>query len=138
MQVGVSLVLSFMIVWDLPTIGRGVSSLATSRVAPIYNEVAPSLRVFGQLFGKALGAQVCDYTSVCLGWKMTKRLFPTSQTSHIQPLWVCLTYVMYVEYLAFEIIGSKVTLMLKSCCWLQQQMQPAYVLPPSPLYHYSS
>lgn len=58
MQVGVSMVLSFMIVWDLPTIARGVSSLATSRVAPIYNEVAPSLRVFGQLFGKALGAQV--------------------------------------------------------------------------------
>ncbi len=58
-QVGVSLVLSFMIVWDLPTIARGVSSLKTSRVAPIYNEVAPSLQVFGQLFGKALGAQVC-------------------------------------------------------------------------------
>jgi len=114
-QVGVSLVLSFMIVWDLPTIqgergaggsrarargrarrgrgggaprgapargaarrARGLSrgdprphqnaalpplspagarSLATSRLAPVYAEVAPSLTVFGQLFGKALQAQ---------------------------------------------------------------------------------
>ncbi|EIE20668.1 hypothetical protein COCSUDRAFT_48360 [Coccomyxa subellipsoidea C-169] len=55
--VGVSLVLSFMVVWDLPTISRGVSSLQTSRLAPIYNEVAPSVAVFGQLFGKALQAQ---------------------------------------------------------------------------------
>ncbi|CAL8468128.1 g7667 [Coccomyxa elongata] len=56
-QVGVSLVLSFMVVWDLPTISAGVSSLQTSRLAPIYNEVAPSVAVFGQLFGKALQAQ---------------------------------------------------------------------------------
>ena len=56
-QVGVSLVLSFMVVWDLPAIGAGVSSLRTSRLAPFYNEVAPSLAVFGQLFGKALQAQ---------------------------------------------------------------------------------
>ena len=49
--------LSFMVVWDLPAISRGVSSLQTSRLAPIYNEVAPSVAVFGQLFGKALQAQ---------------------------------------------------------------------------------
>ena len=57
-QVGVSLVLSFMVVWDLPTIARGVRSLQTSRLGPIYNEVAPSVAVFSQLFGKALQAQV--------------------------------------------------------------------------------
>lgn len=51
--------LSFMVVWDLPTISRGVSSLQTSRLSPIYNEVAPSVAVFGQLFGKALQAQAC-------------------------------------------------------------------------------
>ena len=56
-QVGVSLVLSFMVVWDLPAISAGISSLQTSRLAPFYNEVAPSLAVFGQLFGKALQAQ---------------------------------------------------------------------------------
>ena len=57
-QVGVSLVLSFMVVWDLEAITAGVSSLRSSRLAPFYNEVAPSLAVFGMLFGKALQAQV--------------------------------------------------------------------------------
>jgi hypothetical protein len=47
-----------MVVWDLPTIQRGVQSLRTSRIAPIYNTVAPSLEVFATLFGKALQAQV--------------------------------------------------------------------------------
>lgn len=57
-QVGISLILSFMVVWDLPTIKRGVQSLRTSRIAPIYNTVAPSLEIFATLFGKALQAQV--------------------------------------------------------------------------------
>ncbi|DBB10731.1 TPA: hypothetical protein ACH3X3_007221 [Trebouxia sp. C0006] len=56
-QVGVSLVLSFMVVWDLPTIARGVQSLRSSRLRAIYMEVAPTFTVFGQLFGKALQAQ---------------------------------------------------------------------------------
>ena len=56
-QVAISLVLSFMIVWDLPGIAAGVRSLETSRLAPVYAEVAPSLTVFGRLFGKALQAQ---------------------------------------------------------------------------------
>ncbi|KAL4435187.1 hypothetical protein ABPG77_001869 [Micractinium sp. CCAP 211/92] len=56
-QVGISLILSFMVVWDLPAIRRGVMSLRTSRIAPIYNTVAPSLEVFATLFGKALQAQ---------------------------------------------------------------------------------
>ncbi|KAL6785199.1 hypothetical protein ACKKBG_A02845 [Auxenochlorella protothecoides x Auxenochlorella symbiontica] len=56
-QLGVSLILSFMMVWDLPTIAFGVSSLRTSRLAPIYNTVAPSLEVFATLFGKALQCQ---------------------------------------------------------------------------------
>ena len=57
-QVGVSMVLSFMIVVDLPTISKGVASLSTSRLAPFYREVAPSVTVFANLFGKALQAQV--------------------------------------------------------------------------------
>lgn len=56
-QVAVSLVLSFVVVWDLPTIAAGIRSLETSRLSPIYKEVAPSVAVFGQLFGKALQAQ---------------------------------------------------------------------------------
>ena len=58
LQVGVSLVLSFMVVWDMPTIARGVESLRSSRLRAVYTEVAPTFTVFGQLFGKALQAQV--------------------------------------------------------------------------------
>ena len=56
-QVGVSLVLGFFLLWDLPAITAGVSSLQRSRLAPVYAEVAPVLSVFGRLFGKALEAQ---------------------------------------------------------------------------------
>lgn len=53
-----SLVLSFMVVWDLPRIGKGVKSLETSRLSAVYAEVAPSVSIFGELFGRALQAQV--------------------------------------------------------------------------------
>eukprot|EP00877_Chromochloris_zofingiensis_P004002 jgi/Chrzof1/13602/Cz08g03250.t1 len=56
-QVGVSLVLGFFMLWDLPMINRGVGSLKQSRLAPVYEEVAPVVSVFGKLFGKALEAQ---------------------------------------------------------------------------------
>jgi len=39
-------------------ISRGIASLKQSRLAPIYDEVAPVLGLFGKLFGKALEAQV--------------------------------------------------------------------------------
>lgn len=58
LQLLVSLILSFMMVWDLPTIKEGIQSLRSSRLSGVYYEVAPSLQVFGQLFGKALQAQV--------------------------------------------------------------------------------
>eukprot|EP00889_Picochlorum_renovo_P002369 jgi/Picre1/29399/NNA_004787.t1 len=56
-QLGVSFVLSFMMVWDLPRIAQGVESLKSSRIAPVYNTIAPSVKVFATLFGKALQAQ---------------------------------------------------------------------------------
>ncbi|GAX80385.1 hypothetical protein CEUSTIGMA_g7824.t1 [Chlamydomonas eustigma] len=56
-QTMVSLVLGFMLVWDMPSIKQGVSTLGSSRLAPVYNEVAPVLTVFGRLFGKALKVQ---------------------------------------------------------------------------------
>ena len=55
------MILSFMFVWDLPNIASGAASLRTSRLAPFYYELAPTLIVFGQLFGKALQAQVPTY-----------------------------------------------------------------------------
>ncbi|KXZ46129.1 hypothetical protein GPECTOR_46g198 [Gonium pectorale] len=57
LQALVSLILGFLFVWDMPTISRGISTLRTSRLAPVFNEVAPVLTVFGQLFGKALQVQ---------------------------------------------------------------------------------
>ena len=53
----VSLVLSFVIVWDMPAIRRGIESLAHSRLSWLYAETAPALTAFGHLFGKALQAQ---------------------------------------------------------------------------------
>jgi len=44
-----------------------LKSLRTSRVAPIYNTVAPSLGVFATLFGKALQAQVGRCTTAAGG-----------------------------------------------------------------------
>lgn len=56
-QVSISLILTFMLLWDWPNIKRGVTSLRESRLGGFYTEVAPSLIVFAQLFGKALQAQ---------------------------------------------------------------------------------
>ncbi len=58
LQTIVALVLGFMLVWDMPSIKQGVSALSRSRLAPVYNEVAPVITVFGHLFGKALEVQV--------------------------------------------------------------------------------
>lgn len=70
-QLGISFVLSFMMVWDLPHIATAVQSLRSSRVAPIYNTVAPSVKVFATLFGKALQAQsriaLCNTVLTALG-----------------------------------------------------------------------
>ncbi len=90
-QVGVSLVLSFMVVWDLPTISRGVSSLQTSRLAPIYNEVAPSVAVFGQLFGKALQAQVRSTQAVIrtLPSSLLEAQAPQAAVLGANAVWFC-------------------------------------------------
>ncbi|CAI7884706.1 unnamed protein product [Closterium sp. NIES-53] len=53
----VSLILSAMIVWDLPSLARGMQSLQTSRFAPIYDELAPVVLTFGRIFCRALEAQ---------------------------------------------------------------------------------
>jgi hypothetical protein len=52
------MILGFFMLWDLPTITRGVASLRNSRLAPVHAELAPALTVFGKLFGRALEAQV--------------------------------------------------------------------------------
>lgn len=56
-QVGVAMIFGFFMLWDLPTISAGVSSLSKSRLAPLHAELTPVLSVFGKLFGRALEAQ---------------------------------------------------------------------------------
>lgn len=53
----VSLIFSFMIVWDHPALSRGVRSLKKSRLSAFYEELAPVAATFGRIFGKALQAQ---------------------------------------------------------------------------------
>jgi hypothetical protein len=43
LQCAVSLLFSFMIVWNLPTLQRGAKSLRTSRLSAVYEEIAPAV-----------------------------------------------------------------------------------------------
>lgn len=52
-----SIVLSFLILWDLPSLKRGIGALATGRTAEVYDEIAPSMRAFGVMLGRAFEAQ---------------------------------------------------------------------------------
>jgi predicted PurR-regulated permease PerM len=52
-----SIVLSFLILWDLPSLERGVRSLATGRTEEVYAEIAPSITAFGVMLGRAFEAQ---------------------------------------------------------------------------------
>ncbi|KAL2613449.1 hypothetical protein R1flu_025141 [Riccia fluitans] len=57
LQSMVSLIFSFMLVWDMPAIRRGVQSLKESRLSIVYQETAPVIVTFGRIFSKALQAQ---------------------------------------------------------------------------------
>ncbi|CAN0370800.1 unnamed protein product, partial [Ectocarpus sp. 13 AM-2016] len=41
----VSLLFSFMVIWDLPNLRRGVTALKTSRLSFAYNTISPQVRV---------------------------------------------------------------------------------------------
>ncbi|HMO02439.1 MAG TPA: AI-2E family transporter [Oligoflexia bacterium] len=51
------MLLSFFITFDIPRLKHGIKKLESSRVANIYKEIAPGLIKFGQLMGRAFGAQ---------------------------------------------------------------------------------
>jgi len=57
LQFLLSIVLSFLILWDLPSLERGVESLAAGRTAEVYAEIAPSITAFGVMLGRAFEAQ---------------------------------------------------------------------------------
>ncbi|CAN8061700.1 unnamed protein product [Agarophyton chilense] len=52
-----SLIFSFMIMWDLPVISRGVKRLKSSRLSFAYDELAPVVAKFGSVVGKSFEAQ---------------------------------------------------------------------------------
>jgi predicted PurR-regulated permease PerM len=52
-----SIILSFLIVWDLPSLQRGVQGLATGKTAEVYEEIAPGMSAFGVMLGRAFEAQ---------------------------------------------------------------------------------
>ena len=52
-----SIILSFLILWDLPSLRRGIQALATGRTAEIYEEIAPGMTAFGVMLGRAFEAQ---------------------------------------------------------------------------------
>eukprot|EP00871_Galdieria_phlegrea_P000168 jgi/Galph1/1151/GphlegSOOS_G5774.1 len=54
----ISLVFSFLIVWDLPKISQGIASLQRSKLGPAFMEVAPHVAEFGAIFGKSFEAQL--------------------------------------------------------------------------------
>jgi len=53
----VSLLFSFLIMWDLPRVKRSIESLQRSSLRAVYNEVAPPLAEFVGVLGKSFEAQ---------------------------------------------------------------------------------
>lgn len=53
-----SVFLSFVIVWDLPQIRKGMKALSKSRLGKVYQEVAPGLTSFGTLLGRSFQARI--------------------------------------------------------------------------------
>jgi predicted PurR-regulated permease PerM len=57
LQFLLAIILSFLILWDLPALGNGVKALATGRTDEIYDEIAPGMTAFGAMLGRAFEAQ---------------------------------------------------------------------------------
>jgi predicted PurR-regulated permease PerM len=52
-----AIILSFLIIWDLPRTKEKVARFSTGRTEEIYSEIAPGLRSFGVMLGRAFEAQ---------------------------------------------------------------------------------
>jgi len=53
----VSIIISFIILWDLPRLGRGARTFAYGRTSEVYDEIAPGMVAFGRMLGRAFEAQ---------------------------------------------------------------------------------
>lgn len=56
-QFVLSLILSFLLIWDLPATKKRMARFSHGRTADIYAEIAPGLRAFGVMLGRAFEAQ---------------------------------------------------------------------------------
>lgn len=52
-----AMIFSFLILWDLPRLGKSIAGFASGRTADVYEEIAPGMRAFGVMLGKAFEAQ---------------------------------------------------------------------------------
>lgn len=52
-----AIILSFLLVWDLPATKARMARFGEGRTADIYREIAPGLRAFGVMLGRAFEAQ---------------------------------------------------------------------------------
>ncbi|CAN0336329.1 unnamed protein product [Pylaiella littoralis] len=53
----VSLLFSFMVIWDLPNLRRGMKALKTSRLGFAYNTISPQVGTFAKLVGQSFEVQ---------------------------------------------------------------------------------
>ena len=56
-QFVLSLILSFLLVWDMPATKKRIARFGEGRTADVYAEIAPGLRAFGVMLGRAFEAQ---------------------------------------------------------------------------------
>ncbi|MEO8382648.1 MAG: AI-2E family transporter [Acidobacteriota bacterium] len=52
-----AMILSFLLIWDLPKTKERLARFSEGRTAEIYREITPSLRAFGVMLGRAFEAQ---------------------------------------------------------------------------------
>lgn len=57
LQFFLSIILSFLILWDLPSIKRGVRAFSVGKTSEVYAEIAPGMKAFGVILGRAFEAQ---------------------------------------------------------------------------------
>jgi predicted PurR-regulated permease PerM len=57
LQFVLAILLSFLLIWDLPKTKEGLSRFAEGRTADIYREIVPGLKAFGTMLGRAFEAQ---------------------------------------------------------------------------------
>jgi predicted PurR-regulated permease PerM len=84
-QFMVSVILSLLVVWDLPSIGKRLSRFSEGRTAEIYAEIAPGGRAFGVVMGRAFEAQtviaIVNTILSCIGFWILGLPAPTFRSS---------------------------------------------------------